>query len=377
MSQHGSDGASGGAIETAAFGATREGQPVTRYTLRNRSGIAIAFISLGGIVTRIEAPDRAGRIANVTLGFASVADYEQPHAGSFGALIGRYANRIGHARFALDGTEYRLSANDGDNSLHGGARGFNRAVWTVAARESAAGIGALLTHTSPDGDQGFPGTLRVTVGYTLTANGEFHIEYEAATDRPTVLNLTNHAYFNLAGEGSGSVADHLLQIAADRYTPVDAALIPTGETALVAGTPLDFRRPVPIGARLRSAHEQMRRARGYDHNFVLSKRAGGELSLAARVHEPQSGRILEVLTTEPGVQFYSGNMLTGALVGGGGASYRQTDGLALETQHFPDSPNRPDFPSTVLRPGEVFRSRTVWRFLTDSATEQGASADAR
>jgi aldose 1-epimerase len=377
MSQHASDGPTGGAIETAAFGTTRDGQPVTRYTLRDRTGIAVQFISFGGIVTRIEAPDRAGRIANVTLGFAGVADYEQPHAGSFGALIGRYANRIARARFSLDGTEYRLTANDGANSLHGGARGFNSAVWTVAPRQSAEGIGALLTHTSPDGDQGYPGTLRVSVGYTLTANGEFHIEYEATTDRPTVLNLTNHAYFNLAGEGSGSIADHLLQIAADRYTPVDATLIPTGEIALVAGTPLDFRRPVPIGARLRSAHEQMRRARGYDHNFVLSKRAPDELTLAARVHEPLSGRILEVLTTEPGMQFYSGNMISGALVGASRTTYRQTDGFALETQHFPDSPNHPDFPSTVLRPGDVFRSRTVWRFLTDSALEQGASADAR
>ena len=376
MSPNGSDGMGGNAIESAAFGTTGDGRPVERYTLRNRAGVLVQFMSYGGIVTRIETPDRAGRMADITLGFASAADYQQPHAGSFGALIGRYANRIGGARFSLDGTEYRLSANDGENSLHGGAHGFNRAVWTVAPHQSAAGIGAVLAHVSPDGDEGYPGALRVTVRYTLTEENEFHIEYEATTDRPTVLNLTNHAYFNLAGEGSGSIADHLLRIDADHYTPIDAQLIPSGEIAPVAGTPLDFRQPVPIGARLRSPDEQMRRARGYDHNFVLNKPSQGALSLAARVHEPRSGRILEVMTTEPGVQFYSGNMLDGTLAGCGGGTYRQTDGFALETQHFPDSPNHPKFPSTVLRPGEVFRSRTAWRFLTDSAIHRGATADA-
>lgn len=377
MRQDGRDGTTGSAIESAAFGSTRDGRPVARYTLRNRLGLAVQFISYGGIITRIEAPDRAGRIGNITLGFASVAEYEQPHAGSFGALIGRYANRIAGARFTLDGAEYRLTANDGENALHGGAHGFNRAVWTVAPRQSADGSSAVLTHLSPDGDEGYPGTLRVTVGYTLTEHNEFHIDYEATTDRPTVINLTNHAYFNLSGEGSGSIADHLLQIDADHYTAVDARLIPTGAIAPVAGTPLDFRRPVPTGARLRSAHEQMRRARGYDHNFVLNKPTAGDLSLAARVHEPRTGRILEVLTTEPAVQFYSANTFSGALVGCGGGTYRQTDGFALETQHFPDSPNHPEFPSTVLRPGDVFRSRTVWRFLTDSAIDRGATADAR
>jgi len=362
-------------IEKSAFGSTRDGRAVDLYTMANASGLTVRFMSYGGIITRIDAPDRAGRTADITLGFDSLAEYEQRGAAHFGALVGRYANRIGGARFSLDGREYRLAANNGPNSLHGGTHGFNEAVWTVAPRPTADGVGATLSHVSPDGDEDYPGTLTVTVAYVLTDSGELHIDYEATTDKPTIVNLTNHAYFNLGGNGSGSVADHLAAIDADHYTPIGETLIPTGTIAPVAGTPLDFRHPVPIGARVRSPHEQMVRARGYDHNFVLNKPADDALSLAARVHDPQSGRILEVLTTEPGVQFYTGNSLDGTLVGSGGATYRQTDGFALETQHFPDSPNRPNFPSTELRPGQVFKSRTTFRFLTDCGP-QGEQAHA-
>lgn len=365
MRRDGGNGAAG-SIEQSAFGRTHDGRAVDLYTLRNAAGLTVRFMSYGGIITRIEAPDRTGRMADITLGFDTLAQYEQRGAGHFGALVGRYANRIGGARFSLDGKEYRLAANNGPNSLHGGTHGFNQAVWTVAPREMGNSVGATLSHVSPDGDEGYPGTLTVTVGYTLTDSNELHIDYQATTDRPTVVNLTNHAYFNLAGNGSGSVADHLVTINAEHYTPIDANLIPTGDIAPLTGTPLDFRQPVPIGARLRSSHDQMLRARGYDHNFVLTKPAAGALSLAARVHEPTSGRILDVLTTEPGLQFYTGNSLDGSLVGSCGGTYRQTDGFALETQHFPDSPNRPNFPSTELRPGQIFTSRTIFRFLTDN-----------
>lgn len=367
MSQDASH-ASPGSIERAEFGSTRDGRAVAHYMLRN-GGLAVGFMSYGGIITRIEAPDRTGRIANVALGFSSLADYERWPAPYFGALIGRYANRISDATFSLDGKEYHLAANNGPNALHGGTRGFNEAVWAVERRETGDGVGAVLSHLSPDGDEGYPGTLRVRVTYTLTSTHEFRIEYEATTDKPTVVNLTNHTYFNLAGNGAGSVADHLLELNADRYTPIDSGQCPTGDIVPVACTPLDFRRAVPIGARLRSAHEQMRRGYGYDHNFVLNKPTPGALSLAARAHDPQSGRMLEVLTTEPGVQLYTGNVLDGTMIGSSGAVYRQTDGFALETQHFPDSPNHPAFPSTVLRPGETFRSTTVLRFLTDCPPE--------
>ena len=355
-------------IERMDYGHTDDGRSVELSTMRNAGGLAVSFMSYGGVITRIEAPDREGRIADITLGLPTLADYQRERAAYFGALIGRYANRIGGAEFSLDGRTYRLAANNGPNSLHGGKRGFNAAVWSVRTEKTAEGVAALLSHVSPDGHQGYPGTLHVAVTYTLTGHDEFRIDYAATTDKPTVVNLTNHAYFNLAGNGSGSIAEHLIMIDADHYTPIDATLCPTGEIAAVAGTPLDFRHPVPIGARLRSPHEQMRRGHGYDHNFVLNKPAEGALSMAARVHEPRSGRILEVLTTEPGLQFYSGNFLNGTLAGSAGATYRQTDGFALETQHFPDSPNQPNFPSTVLRPGDTFRSRTVFRFLTDSSS---------
>lgn len=351
-----------GTIASEPYGTARDGSAVSLHTLRNARGTTVRFIDYGGIVTAIETRDRAGCFADVVLGCGSLADYEVT-SGHFGALTGRYANRIGGARFVLNGREYRLDANNGPNTLHGGRHGLDKLVWSVAPDPGL--LRAELSCTSPDGDQGFPGKLDVRVTYALSEDDAFAMTYEARTDRDTVLNLTNHTYWNLAGNGSGSIADHIVLIDADSYTPVDAVLIPTGEIASVAGTPLDFRKPTPIGARIASTFPQMLRAHGYDHNYVLNKPTGA-LGLAARVHDPKTGRILEVLTTEPGMQFYSGNFLDGSVAGSAGVAYRQTAGFALETQHFPDSPNRPEFPSTVLKPGEVFRSATVFRFGTDA-----------
>jgi aldose 1-epimerase len=302
-------------------------------------------------------PDRDGRPANVVLGFDRLQGYLDHPDPYFGALIGRYGNRIAEGSFTLDGAEHRLPVNNGANSLHGGETGFDRRLWTATPFDS----GLELRLVSPDGDQGYPGTLNVTVRYTLTVENALRIDYLATTDAPTVVNLTNHSYFNLAGEGTGDVYDHLLQLDASQFTPVDAGLIPTGEIAPVAGTPLDFREPVAVGERIRAGHAQLEHAGGYDHNWVLDRPAEG-LTRAARVSEPTTGRVLTVHTTEPGVQFYSGNFLDGTMRGTGGRLYRQGDGLALETQHFPDSPNQPAFPSTVLRPGETYRSTTVYEF---------------
>lgn len=338
------------------FGVTADGAAVREYAVRGE-GIAVRFLNYGGAITAIEVPDRHGAVANVVLSLPDIRAYEASKS-YFGALIGRYANRIGGARFVLGERECRLFANDGSASLHGGRRGFAKRIWQVERREN----GAELSYVSPDGEEGYSGKLAVIVTYRLDRPGELAIDYRATTDQPTVVNLTNHSYFNLTGEGSGSIAEHMLAIEADDYTPVDAGLIPTGGIAPVGGTPRDFRHPTPIGARLRSSFEQMRRARGYDHNFVLKGTRGGEPLRAAHVLEPGSGRTLEVLTTEPGLQIYSGNFLDGTELGRSGQTYRQSDGLALETQHFPDSPNRPHFPSTVVEPGETFRSTTIFRF---------------
>ena len=329
---------------------------VERYTLASARGVRVAILTYGGIIQSLEVPDRSGRLANVTLGFGSLDEYV---AGSpfFGALIGRFANRIAHGQFTLDGVGYELPVNDGPNSLHGGTPGFDKRVWQA----TVVGDTLNLTLHSPDGDQGYPGALDIQATYTLADDNALRIDYVATCDRATVLNLTNHAYFNLAGEGSGSVEDHLLTLFASRYTPIDATLIPSGPIEPVAGTPLDFTSPTPIGARLRDRFEQLVLARGYDHNWVLDRRDAG-LQLAAHVEHPESGRSLEVLTTEPGIQFYAGNLLDGSLAGTSGRVYRQTDGFTLETQHYPDSPNQPAFPSTVLRPGETFSSTTVLRF---------------
>lgn len=345
------------------FGTTQSGAKVDAYTLTNARGASVTFISYGGIITAINVPDRWGRVGNVTLGMRTLAEYEARNSPYFGAIIGRYGNRIGAAKFMLEGREIRVTANEGGNMLHGGgATTFDKTVWAVAR---LADNQARLTHRSPDGAEGFPGALSVAVTYTLGEDNTLTFDYEATTDKTTVVNLTHHAYFNLAGEGSGSIEGHVLTIDADAVLPTDVGGIPTGAMLPVDGTPFDFRKAVPIGARLRSSYEQMAQRTGYDHTFVLNRNGEGLLPFA-RVYEPTSGRILEIATTEPSVQFYSGNFLNGAQVGPAGRQYRQGDGFCLETQHYPDSPNRPAFPSTVLRPGETFRSRTVHTFSTDA-----------
>ncbi|MFH9175589.1 aldose epimerase family protein [Streptomyces albogriseolus] len=344
------------------FGRLADGTRVDRWTLEN-GGTRMEVLSYGGIVHSLEVPDRRGRRANVSLGLRTLEEYvaSSPY---FGALIGRYGNRIGKGTFTLDGTRYQLSVNDGENSLHGGAQGFDKRVWDVEPFTRGSDVGLHLYHTSVDGEMGYPGTLRVKVTYTLTRDGDWRIDYEATTDKATVVNLTNHVYWNLAGEGSGSVYDHELSIAASRYTPVDSGLIPTGELARVAGTPFDFRRARPIGRDIRTAHQQVLYGQGFDHNWVLDKGITRRPEQAAVLRDPASGRTLRIATNEPGLQFYSGNFLDGTLVGSGGRVYRQGDGLCLETQHFPDSPNQPAFPSTVLRPGETYRTTTVHTFGT-------------
>lgn len=351
------------AVTRTSFATLPDGAPVDLFTLANAAGTRIRAITYGGIILSLEVPDRDGRPGDIVLGYDSLDGYlKRPEY--FGSIIGRYANRIARGRFVLDGAEYRLTTNDGPNHLHGGVRGFDKVVWQAEPIESARGAGVVFTRTSPDGEEGYPGTVTVRVTYTLTDRNELHVEYEATTDSSTPINLTQHSYFNLAGEGSGDILGHLLTIHASRYTPVDATLIPTGEIASVEGTPLDFRTPVAIGQRIDEPHEQLRRARGYDHNYVIDREGDG-LVPAARVVEPRSGRTLEVTTTEPGIQFYSGNFLDGTVVGKSGHVYGHRAGFCLETQHFPDSPNQPAFPSTIVRPGERYRSHTIYTFGTE------------
>jgi aldose 1-epimerase len=345
-------------IQEAEFGSLPDGTHVHIFTLTNRNRLEARITNYGGIVVSLKVPDRNGNLADVVLGFDSLAEY-LANSPYFGALIGRYANRIAQGRFVLDGVDYHLDKNNGPNSLHGGAAGFNKKVWT--ARELPDG-GLELQYQSKDGEGGFPGNLTATATYHVTDTNELRIDYGAITDRNTVINLTNHSYFNLKGAGSGDILGHLVTLDADRFTPVDSTLIPTGELRSVAGTPFDFRTPMTIGARIEQADEQLRFGNGYDHNWVLNG-DGKRLARAARVEEPESGRILEVLTTEPGVQFYTANSL-GPLRGKGGKTYGRRSALCLETQHFPDSPNHKDFPSTVLKPGERFQSTTVYRFGT-------------
>ena len=329
----------------------------TDHSLTNANGMQVRILAYGAVVQSLTAPDRRGDHADVVLGYDSIDAYAGGQA-YLGAIVGRYANRIGGARFELDGNRYSLPANDGPNTLHGGFRGFDKVVWTM--KPDPAGRSVRLTYVSPEGEQGFPGDVTIRVTYTLTDQDELRIDYDATTDRATPLNLSNHAYFNLAGHGAGDILGHELELLADAYTPVDSNLIPTGELRDVTGTPFDFRTPTAIGARVDDDDQQLAFGHGYDHNFVLRK-SGGGLELAARVFEPGSGRVLEVLTTEPGVQFYSGNHLHG-IAGKHGACYDRRGGLCLETQHFPDSPNRPGFPDTILRPGETYASTTVYRF---------------
>ena len=339
------------------FGALPAGSPVTRYTLSRAGGLTLRVLTYGGVVQALEVPDARGRIANVVLGYASLQGYRQAGNPFFGALVGRFANRLAGGRFPLDGKSYVVDVNAADNCLHGGRTGFDKRLWDA---EPISDDQLRLTLTSADDDQGFPGRLDVEVTYSLVDSG-VRIDYRASTDAPTVVNLTNHSYFNLAGEGSGSVEGHTLVIDADEFTPVGSDLIPTGEVAAVAGTPLDLRAETAIGAHLRDPHPQLLAARGYDHNYVLR---GTGLRRCARLADPASGRVLEVLTDQPGLQVYSGNSLDGSQVGASGRAYRQGDGLALETQHFPDSPNQPRFPCTVLRPGQLFTSSTSWHFHT-------------
>ena len=335
-----------------------DGKPIEVYTLTNAAGVQVKAMSYGGIITSWRVPDRQGRFADIVLGYDDPASYLKNNSPYFGAIIGRYGNRIGKARFTLDGRAYPLAANDGANHLHGGRRGFDKVLWDAQAVR-AGGAGVVFTRTSPDGEEGYPGSLKVRVTYTLSNKNELAVMYEATTDKPTPVNLTQHTYFNLAGQGTADVLAHELRINADRYTPVDATLIPTGQLASVDKTPFDFRKPTAIGARIKGDDPQLQFGRGYDHNWVLS-RSESELSLAADVFEPKSGRTLQVRTTEPGLQFYSGNFLDGTITGKDGRIYRQRYGFCLETQHFPDSPNQPTFPSTILRPGATYRSRTVF-----------------
>lgn len=342
------------------YGKTADGKPVELYTLTNDAGASVKFISYGGIITEINVPDRLGRLGNVVLGFKTLADYETKNP-YFGCITGRYANRIAKGKFSLDGKDFQLELNNDPNTLHGGKVGFDKRVWTVKTLEGAA---AELTYLSPDGEEGYPGNLQVKVVYEWTNDAELKISYEATTDKPTVVNLTSHSYFNLAGDGSGSIENHLLSINAAGFTPIDATGIPTGEIREVKGTPFDFRRAVPVGARIRGNDEQLVNGRGYDHNYVIDKKEG-EVALHSALYDPSSGRTLEIWSDQPGLQLYTGNFLDGKTFGTAGKQYRQGDGIALETQHFPDSPNQDKFPSTRLDPGQTYKTVTTHRFYAD------------
>lgn len=346
-------------VKKQAFGKMPDGTEVELYTLTNANGMQAGIITYGGTVVSLTAPDRNGKYADVVLGMDDVAGYMKATA-FFGAIIGRYGNRIGHAQFSLDGRVYKLPANDGPNTLHGGPAGFDKRVWSAVPGTSADGQTLELTYISQDGEAGFPGTLTSKVVYTLTAKNELKIDYTATTDKPTVVNLTNHSYFNLAGAGEGDILTHEVMIDAASFTPVDSTLIPTGELRPVAGTPFDFTKPTAVGARIEANDEQIKFGKGYDHNWVLNKGAGG-LTKAAEVHETRSGRVMEVWTTEPGLQFYTGNFLDGTLQGKG-KTYVRRGALCMETQHYPDSPNKASFPSTELKPGATYRTTTVYAF---------------
>jgi aldose 1-epimerase len=351
---------SSGTISAESFGVTPEGEAVDIYTLTNANGASARITNYGGIVVSLNVPDKSGQMGDVVLGYDSLDEYiaANPY---FGALIGRYGNRIANGKFSLNGTEYTLAQNNGPNSLHGGEKGFDKVVWTANPIDSADGPALELSYLSQDGEEGYPGNLSVKVVYTLTNNNELKVDYTATTDKDTVINLTHHSYFNLAGAGNGDILGHELTIAADRFTPVDETLIPTGELRPVAGTPFDFTQSTAIGQRIDQDDEQLKFGLGYDHNWVLNS-SDGSLALAARLAEPTSGRVMEIWTTEPGLQFYSGNFLDGTNVGKGGQAYEHRTGLCLETQHFPDSPNHPEFPSTVLKAGETYQSTTVHKF---------------
>lgn len=349
------------AITKASFGTTKDGESVDIYTLRNTKGMEARVTNYGGIVVSLTAPDLQNHFADVVLGYNTLDDYMNPPFPYFGAIIGRYGNRIAKGRFTLNGVEYNLAVNNGENHLHGGLKGFDRVVWTAKQTKSATGPALSLTYLSKDGEEGYPGNLRVTVVYTLTNKNELKIQYTATTDKDTVINLTHHSYFNLAGEGNNSILNHLVMLKAGRFVPTDAGSIPTGELKSVANTPFDFRIGRGIGDRIDQNDQQLKFGNGYDHTWVIDGRAGA-LRVAATVYEPTTGRVMEVWTTEPGVQFYTGNFLDGSRPGKSGKPYPRRSGLCLETQHYPDSPNRPNFPTTTLRKGATYRSTTIYRF---------------
>ena len=346
-------------IVTKMFGKTAEGAEAHLYILQNKNGAKVSITDFGATIVAIEVPDRSGKLADVVLGYDSLQAYETG-TSYFGGLIGRYGNRIGGAKFALNGQTYLLAKNDGQNSLHGGKRGFNKVLWSVHEPIPTDSQTLELAYISKDGEEGYPGTLSVRVRYTWTDDNALRVQYFAQTDKPTVVNLTNHSYFNLAGDYSKDILGHRLQLNAPRFTPVDEGLIPTGELRNVEGTPFDFRTPVAIGKRIADTDAQLKLGKGYDHNWVLA--GGSGLKLAARVVEPATGRVLEIRTTEPGVQFYSGNFLDGSSVGKKGAALAYRTGFCLETQHFPDSPNHANFPSTALAPGQIYETQTIYKF---------------
>jgi len=347
-------------IQQEPFGTTKDGKPVTLYTLRNKNGVEAKITNYGGIVVSLTAPDRNGQFADIVLGYDNLAGYlkETPY---FGCLVGRYGNRIAKGKFTLDGKTYTLATNNGPNALHGGLVGFDKVLWKARPFESANGPALELTYLSKDGEEGYPGNLLVKAVYTLTADNGLRLDYTATTDKPTVVNLTQHSYFNLAGQGNGDILGHVVVINANAFTPVDSTLIPTGEIRPVKGTPFDFTTPHTIGERIHVADEQLKFGGGYDHNWVLNKGFEKQLSLAATVTEPNSGRVLEVWTTEPGLQFYCGNFLDGTITGKGGKVYKHRYGFCMEPQHYPDSPNQPLFPSTVLRPGETYTHTMIYK----------------
>ena len=354
-------------VTRAPFGTAPDGKAVELFTLTGSTGIEVRVMTYGGVIVSLRAPDRTGVLDDIVLGYDSLAGYVR-NSPYFGAIVGRYGNRIAKGRFTLDGESYKLAANNGPNALHGGLRGFDKVVWGAEPITQGNVVGVKLTYTSADGEEGYPGTLQASVFYTLSGN-DLSVEYQATTDKATPVNLTQHTYFNLAGAGKSDILGHVLRINADHYTPVDSTLIPTGEIAPVAGTPFDFRTETAIGARIDRQDPQLKNGGGYDHNFVLNGTGGETPPLAAHVIDPVTGRVLHVFTTEPGVQFYTGNFLDGKIVGKGGRTYLRRYGFCLETQHFPDSPHHANFPSTILRPGAQYRSSTVFRFTVEAKTK--------
>ena len=350
-------------ITKAEFGKTLDGTPVEIYTLKNSKGAEARIMTYGGIVQSLYMPDKNGKMGDIVLGFDTLDGY-LTNSPYFGALIGRYGNRIGGAQFTLEGKTYHLAKNDHGNTLHGGLKGFDKRVWTARPMDTSEGPALILTYLSKDGEEGFPGNLMVTAIYTLTDNNELKLEYKATTDKPTVVNLTHHSYFNLAGQGDSSILDEIVYINSDEVTPVDSLLIPTGKFENVTGTPFDFRKPTTIGARINDPDKVLQYGPGYDHNWVINK-PPGQFGLMARVTDPSSGRVMEVWSDEPGLQFYAGNFLDGTIIGKGGKVYPRRSAFCMEPQHYPDSPNQPNFPSTELKPGQTYNNTIVYKFGTE------------